>query len=276
MKKLLPYLPWMTYALLAAYLLLMALRGHNETTVLLVASSIVMFAACWVNAIHLFGTRAALNFVAIGVTVGWFAEQMGSSYGWFFGQYTYTEILGPRLGDVPMIIPLMWFALCYVAYVISNLIVWQVPSERAPGLGNAVVMSVLAAMIVTAYDLGADPYMVYTLKAWIMTKTDGWWFGETLQGFVGWAFVSFVIVLAFRMTLRRWPQAPAARFGKRDALLPMLIYGGSLVFQMVEGFPVETRTVALFAMGIPLLSALCGWSRWQAGASQDVAQERHP
>jgi hypothetical protein len=37
-----------------------------------------------------------------------------------------------------------------------------------------------------------------------------------------------------------------------------------MVFQMVEGYPVETRTIALFAMGIPLLTAMCGFARWQA------------
>ena len=39
----------------------------------------------------------------IAVSFGWFAEQMGSSGGWFFGQYTYTDVLGPRLGDVPLV-----------------------------------------------------------------------------------------------------------------------------------------------------------------------------
>jgi uncharacterized membrane protein len=66
-------------------------------------------------------------------------------------------------------------------------------------MGDAVLMSLLAAMLVTAYDLGADPYMVFVLKAWIMTKQDGAWFGETVQGFVGWTVVGFCIVMAFRL-----------------------------------------------------------------------------
>lgn len=266
MKSLLNQLPRITLALLAAFLVALAARSWGETTTLLVASSILMFACCWASATHLLGAGPALRFVIIGVALGWVAEQLGATQGWFFGSYTYTDVLGPSIGAVPFIIPLMWFALCYVAYVIANLIVWQAPTDGAPSTMQAVVMSFLAAMIVTAYDLGADPYMVFTLKAWIMTKTDGGWFGETLQGFVGWMTVAFAIIFLFRCTLRRRAPVSSRAVSPLHALVPMFIYGGSMAFQSVHGSPIETRAIALFAMGIPLLTALCGWTRWKAAA----------
>ena len=268
MKSLRNAIPKLSYFLLAAFLVSMAVRSHNDTTVALVVSSLIMFACCWSNATHLFGAKAALKFVLLAVAMGWFAEQMGSSRGWFFGSYTYTEVLGWRLGDVPMIIPLMWFALCYTAYVIGYFAVWHSPVMASSSLGQALFMSIIAAMLVTAYDLGADPYMVFVLKAWIMTKTDGWWFGETLQGFVGWMLVSFVIVLCFHLSMGKILPDPDGRFSKGQALLPFGIYGGSLMFQMVEGHPVETRTIAFFAMGIPLLIGLAGWWRWNPRATE--------
>lgn len=268
---LLKRLPLVTSILLFAFFALTATRGQTDTTLLLIGSSVIMFACCWSSAIHLLGARPALQFVVIGVVFGWFAEQMGASYGWFFGRYTYTEVLGPRIGAVPAIIPLMWFALTYVAYVIGNLIVWQNPVHNSAHLGWSAAMSLLAAMIVTAYDLGADPYMVFVLKAWLMTKTDGWWFGETLQGFVGWAVVSFAIIFSFRLSVRARVLRPALRINGWHVLVPLAIYGASMVFQMAAGSPVETRTVALFAMGIALLCALIGWARWHGeGARQEA------
>ncbi len=271
--------PKLAYLCLAAFVLTLAARSHNETTLAIVASSFFMFAACWANATHLLGARTAFKFVALAVCLGWFAEQMGSSRGWFFGSYTYTDVLGWRIGDVPAIIPLMWFVLCYTAFVLANLLIWLRPVYLPESNWGTAFMSFLAAALVTAYDLAADPYMVFKLKAWIMTKTDGWWFGETLQGFVGWMQVSFVILFLFSLELRRVRAQPTvtgavptvsgnAVYSKWDALLPLTIYGGSMVFQALNGTPVETRTVSVFAMGIPLLCAVAGWWRWRA---QDAA-----
>lgn len=255
-------LPVVSYVLLAGFLVTLAVRSHSETTVALVVSSILMFTFCLASAMHLLGPRPALRFMALAVGLGWFAEQMGASHGWFFGEYDYTDVLGPRLGEVPVVIPMMWFALTYAGYVIANLIVSRAPVDGSTRVSDIAVLSFLSAMIVTAFDLGADPYLVFKLQAWIMVKKDGAWFGETVQGFFGWMFVSFVIVSAFRWSVRARPPQPAARFSRRHAALPLLLYAGFMVFQMALGYPVETRTIAAFAMGIPLVSALAGWRHW--------------
>jgi putative membrane protein len=259
-------LPVVTATLLVLFLLVLAKRIGGESTVLLVASSLLMFACCWASAAHLLGASAALRLVAIAASFGWAAEQLGSSYGWFFGSYTYTPVLGPRLGHVPIVIPLMWFALGYVGYVISNLIVWQDPVDRPASLGHDAILALLGAMVVTCYDLGVDPYMVYVLKAWIMADKDGWWFGETVQGFAGWMFVSFAILFAFRRLARVRPAASRANAvlpTMRHVFVPLSVYAGLMVFQVLLGYPVEARTIALFAMGFPLLAACIGLLRWQ-------------
>jgi len=263
--------PALAAVLLAAFLAVLATRGYGETTTLLVASSLLMFACCWASAIHLLGGRAALRLVLLGTCLGWLAEQMGATHGWFFGRYVYTEVLGPRLGAVPLVIPMMWFALCYIGYVLSNLVVWQAPSDGAAPPGQHLLMSLLGAMVVTCYDLGVDPYMVHVLKAWTMTETDGDWFGETVQGFGGWMFVSFAILLAFRLGLRGRLPVPAAPVGLRHTLVPLGVYAGLMLFQVCLGYPVEARTIALFAMGFPLLAAACGLLRWRREAALAIA-----
>jgi len=254
-------------ALGGAALLALLLRGWNSGTQLLVVSSVLMFSACLASATRVLGLRPAMSLVLIALPIGWFAEEMGANYGWFFGSYDYTPVLGPQLGSVPVVIPLMWFALSYIGYVMANLIVWQVPADGATSVRRSIVMACLAALIVTAYDLGVDPYMVYKLKAWIMVKHDGWWFGETLQGFAGWMLVACSIVLVFRLLLRLLPGRPGTRPAPatrtRDVLVPLGLYGALMLFEATQGVPVETRTIALFVMGMPLLCAACGLYRWQ-------------
>jgi putative membrane protein len=274
-------LPVAAATLLAVFLIVLAKRSGGETTAMLVASSLLMFGCCWASAAHLLGGRAALRLVAIATSFGWLAEQLGSSYGWFFGSYTYTPVLGPRLGDVPVVIPMMWFALAYIGYVIANLIVWQDPVDRPASPGHDAVMSLLGAMVVTCYDLGVDPYMVYVLKAWIMAKTDGWWFGETVQGFAGWMVVSFAILFAFRRLARTRAAGTVADIGTvlptmRHVFVPLAVYAGLMVFQVLLGHPVEARTIALFAMGFPLLAATIGLLRWQGILARPAAEASTP
>jgi uncharacterized membrane protein len=249
----------------------MGLLTFSRTTIAVVASSLAMFALCVANAGHLFGKRLTLHFVLLALTVGWFVEQMGATQGWFFGAYSYTDVLGWRIGAVPVVIPLMWFALSYIAYVLGNLIVLRSPIDSDHGFGHSVFMSLLAAMLVTAFDLGADPYFVNVLKAWVMVKKDGWWFGETLQGFVGWFCVSFVIQLTFRWFLMRPVRAPLTDYTKWHSTMPLALYASGMVFQIFLGDPVETRTVALFAMGIPTMSALAAWFYWVPVPASSIA-----
>lgn len=238
-------------------------RDFPLSTTALIVSSALMFVACLWAAQQLLGRRSAYMFAALACALGWFAEQMGSSRGWFFGKYAYTDVLGIRLGNVPLVIPIMWFALCFIGYVMACMLLWRRPVLARPSWGPMLLTSLLAAMIVTAFDLGADPYFVFVLKAWTMAKTDGGWFGETLQGFVGWMFIAFVIVLGFQSCCAPSATFQSATNARRAALMALLIYAGGMVFQMGWGHPVETRVIAFFAMGIPLLVATTAWWQWK-------------
>lgn len=262
MRPLPSRLPLLICLPVAGAMLATAWQSHDPVTLAIVAASLLMFAACWVSASQVLGAAPALRFVLIACGLGWLAEQLGSTLGWFFGDYTYTPLLGLRLWDVPLVIPMMWFALTYAGFVMANLIVWQRPVTADGGAGSAglLFLALLGGLIVTAFDLGADPYLVFHLHAWDMLKR-GDWFGETMQGFVGWVFVSFVILAAFRWSLRghATPATPPVPM----VLLPLGLYASGMVFQLLWGDPVETRAIAPFAMGIPLLAALAGFWRWR-------------
>jgi len=259
-------------ALLAGLLLYTAMRYPLQTGALNAASVVMFMISLW--AAHILLGRARANgFALLALSVGWFAEQMGSSRGWFFGHYTYTDVLGVTLGDVPLVIPMMWFALALLGYVMACLILWRQPVLAAPGWISGGLTAWLAALIVTAFDLGADPYFVFVLEAWIMEKKDGGWFGETLQGFVGWMIIGFAIVATFQWRAR--PVAPLLGdpVVHKAALVPLVIYGSGMVFQMIWGYPIEVRAIAFFAMGIPLFIATVAWFQWtqpQSGFAKGV------
>ena len=245
-----------------ALLLIWTAWHYPGLTLALVVSCAVMFWVCAWSATRLLGYRRSRALMLLALGLGWFAEQMGSSHGWFFGRYTYTEVLGPRLGDVPMAIPLMWFALALIGYVMASLMLWRQPVHANPGFRSGLLTAWLAAMVITAFDLGADPYFVFVLKAWIMQKTDGGWFGETLQGFAGWMAVSLLIVGSFQALAAPRRSPPPADGLPLAVLVPILIYASGLVFQVLLGHPIEVRAIAFFAMGLPVVVAWAVWRQW--------------
>jgi putative membrane protein len=245
---------------------------HAPLSLALVLASLAWFAVSFWSSGTLLGRRATWTFVGLAFTLGWFAEEMGARFGWFFGEYHYTDVLGPRLGSVPIVIPLMWFGVCQVGFTLACLLLWRRPVPEAGARWRAgALAAAMTALLVTAFDLGADPYFVYQLEAWIMVEKDGYWFGETIVGFAGWLFVSFVITGLFlalaRPRLRAGAPAAAQR---RAAVAPILVYAGMMVYQVVVGDPVALRIVSFFAMGIPAFAAGAAWSAWAAIHREEV------
>lgn len=237
--------------------------AYPPLTLALVVASVVQAGACFWAARTLYGRRAANLFLAVGAAFGWFAEQMGSSRGWFFGKYTYTDVLGPRLGDVPLVIPCMWFGICLIGLVIASLVLWRRPAPPPEaGFKTLALATFMTALVVTAFDLGADPWFVYVVKAWIMEETDGDWFGETVRGFEGWMIVSCAIVATFLATVRPQPAGPESTSARRAAAVPIALYVFMMLFQIAFTQPVALKVVAFYAMGIPALAAAVAWVRW--------------
>lgn len=232
------------------------------TTGLLIATSIVLFAAALHAAVHLLGTQTALRSAGFAVVVGWLAEQLGTSFGWLFGSYRYTDVLGPKLLDVPAVIPLMWFALPMIGWAMAQMLLWGRVSGQRDRWPQSLLIALMAAMLVTAFDLGADPYFVYILKAWVMEKPHGGWFGETVEGFAGWMATSFLITLFIERS--RSPAMPALCHARAGAAVGILLslYLAAMLFQMAWGANLALKVISFFVMGIPLLASWTAWHRW--------------
>jgi uncharacterized membrane protein len=246
--------------------------AYPPVTTAMVALSLGLAGASLWSSRVLLGTRSTWIFVALAVPLGWFAEQMGSTRGWFFGSYTYTDVLGPKVGSVPLVIPFMWFGLCQIGLAMACLVLWRQPVPPPGTWKTRALAALAAAMIVTAFDLGADPFFVYQLKAWIMTEKDGDWFGETVRGFEGWMMVSFAIVVLF-LAIARPAATPGASgaSARRAAVLPIGAYAFMMAFQVAIAEPVALRVIAFFAMGLPVLFALVAWHHWSRVSTEGAA-----
>ena len=246
-------------------LLLVAVLAHvyyllGGETAFWIVVTVAMAAFCFVSCMHLMGRSAALWFLAIGVTLGLFFETLSVHTGFPFGPYCYTPVFGPGVFGVPYIIPLAWYVIVYLSFIIANLMVEHRPIVHG-SVAQAVWLSLIGAAVVTAYDLSLDPFMVTRVRAWVM-ENPGSYFGEQYRGFAGWMLTSFLISVTFRLTQRQGQPTPTT-IPPLAAAYPVAAYGLWCVFFAFAGEPPATRAIAVFAMGIPTLTAISGFAKWK-------------
>lgn len=209
-----------------------------------------------VHAVYLTGWRRALSFFALTLGISFLMEYLGVKTGLIFGAYHYTDKLDPKLlGTVPLVIPLAYFMVLYPSRMLADLITWG----KAAGLTKTFLWSLwtaaLAALAMTAWDLGMDPVMVHEVKAWIWHQP-GPWFGIPIHNFVGWFATTFLIALCAELLEPHMELRPLGRLHRGVIALPLLGYGALCAGGPFVGVPTDTRLVLPFTMAIPLIAGL--------------------
>jgi putative membrane protein len=167
------------------------------------------------------------------LVLGFVVECAGLRYGVPFGDYEFTDLLGPRLpGGVPMLIPLSWFSIAISAGAVASFVF--------PGRGPAA--TIVGAVLMVVWDLGLDPVMSHLYRFWVF-QTAGTYYGIPLSNFGGWFLVGLAAMAILRAS--SW-----ARFDWQEDR-PLLGHYGACV---------------LTPLGLALLSGL-----WLAAAATAAA-----
>ena len=151
--------------------------------------------------------RARLTWVPAFLAVclvSFLSEFVGTGYGFPFGGYEYTGLLGPKLGGrVPAVIPLSWFLMALPSWAMANA-VFPWASQRRGRI-------ILGAYLLTAWDLALDPAMSYLTPYWTW-KDPGPFYGMPPVNLLGWMGTGMVLMgLMEGLGARRWgPQLPLA------------------------------------------------------------------
>jgi uncharacterized membrane protein len=217
------------------------------------SSTIVLMLFSLCHASYLLGARRALVFFVISAVVSWLFEQVGVATGLIYGPYHYTDQLGAKLGHVPVLIPLAWFMMIYPSYIIANLIVLYRPAGFATRAGPIVWLSLLSAVVMTAWDLPMDPQMSGS-GHWVWEQ-GGAFFGVPLQNFAGWLLTTFTVYLLYRILEPRLGRRTDIQPSTLFASMPVIAYGAVTALYVLHETPEALRLIALFAMGLPTLLA---------------------
>ncbi len=227
------------------------------------------------HAIYLIGWRHALAFFGLSAMISWGFEQTGVATGLVYGPYHYTDLFGPRLGHVPLAIPLAWFMMIYPGYVIARLILTG-RADNAPGRDVGLPpLATVGALVTTAWDVGIDPLMSRPpMQAWVWER-GGLFFGVPLHNFVGWLLTTFTIYVIYGLVERRFRPRPAGPITPGVAAIPVIGYAVMALPLVFAITPLPARLIGLAAMMIPTALAVRALSRWRGmeeGQSQPPAE----
>ncbi|QPC81408.1 carotenoid biosynthesis protein [Phototrophicus methaneseepsis] len=151
-------------------------------------AAILQSAAAFSVLVAAWGWHRAIRTFFIIALIGWAAEFVGHQTGFPFGHYTYTDVLHPQIGGVPLLIPIAWFMLMPSAWAMAQCII---PDRTT--LKSRLAFVGVSALALTVWDLFLDPQMVgWGFWEWAQP---GIYFGIPLQNYAGWFAVSALITL---------------------------------------------------------------------------------
>ena len=206
------------------------------------------------------GPVYAVAIAATGLLVGAVAEAVGIATGVPFGDYAYTDRLGPRLLDVPLVVPLAWAMMAYPA--------WRVAETLAAGRAARVL---LAALALAAWDVALDPQMVgFGFWEW---RDGGPYADVPLSNFAGWVAVGLVLFAVWALLE---PRRPPHRSGAVADGLGLLLYAwtwlGETVAHLVFWGRPEVAVATFLCMGALAVPALVRWARGYGLGGTDAAR----
>jgi putative membrane protein len=199
------------------------------------------------------GWRTGVGVLTAVTGVAVLAEALGLATGFPYGEYSYSDTLGPTVLGVPFLVPLAWLLMAWPSWVLAARLTARVRPRRRPMLRVLV-----AAYVFAAWDVVLDPQMVQA-GYWGWAHPDPGLPGigtVPLTNLAGWLLAGLVLMPALDRLVARTAPPPAPAHGDGPALLVLgwMTLGGALAHAGWLGLPGSAAWGA--ALSVPVLVAL--------------------
>lgn len=189
------------WALVAAYLTQVVAFAWDPTPLAQVLAAIGI-ASAMVHAVFYYGWKDALVLLIICLIVTFTMENIGVATGLPFGSYHFEVGAAlPHIGRIPIVIGPLWFGMGYFSWVVAGTLL-DGADRHLNGRFNIIVLPIVAAFVMTQWDLVMDPPSSTIAKAWIW-HDGGAYFGVPFVNYLGWLLTSWLFYQAFALHLSR-------------------------------------------------------------------------
>jgi uncharacterized membrane protein len=193
------------------------------------------------------GGRTAAGVLALVAVTAVAFEAVGVATGVPYGEYSYSDALGPTLFGVPFLVPLAWLMMAWPSWLLAHRLARRRPARVA-----------LAAGLFAGWDVVLDPQMVQA-GYWTWAHPEPGLPGidtVPLTNLAGWLLAGTVLMALLDVLVARTAAPGAPRVGAAGPFLVLawMTLGGALAHAGWLGLPGSAAWGA--ALAVPVLAAL--------------------
>lgn len=196
-----------------------------------------------IHGARIYRSRGILVFATLCLGVGTLFESLSLRTGFPFGHYRFTDLMGPKLFDLPILLALAYVGMGYLSWVVGLVIL---ECQSGPISGSKIVLLPLAAsFIMTAWDFSMDPAWADIDHAWVW-RDGGSYYGVPISNFFGWFLTVYIFYQLFVLYLRKRLTVPSEASHWR---LAILFYAASAAGNLLVVAPSSLGGVFVDAAG---------------------------
>jgi uncharacterized membrane protein len=162
----------------------------------------VLFAL--IHGANLYRVRGILGFAAISLVFGYIAEVLGVHTGFPFGHYYFTDGMGPKFLEVPILMGPAYVGMGYISWTVTRVIAAPRDLQRELVGLRMITLPLAASFVMVAWGIAIDPVLSTFAHYWTWTR-GGAFFGVPLSNFLGWYATNYLIYQFFVLFLRKGP-----------------------------------------------------------------------
>jgi putative membrane protein len=211
-----------------------------------------LFAA--IHGTRIYRTRGILVFVGLCLGVATFFESVSLRTGFPFGHDRFTDLMGPKISGLPVLLALAWVGMGYLSWVIGLALLG---GENKPLSGRRIVLvPLVASFVMTSWDLSMEAVWADVDHGWVW-RDGGSYYGVPISNFLGWLLTAYVFYQLFAFYLREREPVPAPA---SHWLLAIWFYALSALGNLFMIAPLSAGAVFVDATGKRWMIANILWT----------------
>lgn len=175
------------------------LFGHASETVHFI-QNLAWLLFVLIHGIKRYGWDNMFVFFGITFLISWSTETASIATGFPFGNYYYTDLLGVKIGTVPLAIMPAYFAAGYLAWTMGTIFLGNLGTGIEKR--NLFLVPFVSSFVMVMWDFCFDPINSTINGAWIW-EDGGAYYGVPISNYFGWYLTVFLIYQVFALYLYR-------------------------------------------------------------------------